>query len=118
MPIRFLADENISLTLVRALKRRCPDVDILRIQDVGLMSADDAAILQWAADANRIVLSRDVHTMTVFASQRIQREEKFTGLILLSKASLSDVLDDLELITQCCVNEEFINRIEYLPLQP
>lgn len=82
------------------------------------MSADDPEILQWAADADRIVLSRDVHTMTAYAIHRIQQGQKLTGLILLAKASLTDILDDLELINQCCENEEFINRIEYLPLQP
>ena len=49
MTPRFLADENIDPDLVAGLQRRVGDVDIVRVQDVGLRTAGDFEILQWAA---------------------------------------------------------------------
>ncbi len=48
--LRLAADENFNGNIVRGLLRRRPDLDIVRIQDVGLAGADDPAILAWAAE--------------------------------------------------------------------
>lgn len=63
MTPRFLADENIDLALVLGLQRRVDDIDIVRVQDVGLRTADDPEILRWAADEGRILISQDIRTM-------------------------------------------------------
>jgi hypothetical protein len=39
--LRFAADENFNADIVRGLRRRLPEVDIVRVQDVGLSGADD-----------------------------------------------------------------------------
>ena len=46
--IRFAADENFNNNIVRGLLRRKPDLDIVRIQDVGFSGADDETVLEWA----------------------------------------------------------------------
>ena len=62
--LRFAADENFNNNIVRGLLRRNPDLDIVRVQDVGLSNADDATILEWAAQEGRILLTHDVSTVT------------------------------------------------------
>jgi len=47
--LRLAADENFNNDIVRGLLRRKPDLDIVRVQDVGLSGADDPTILEWAA---------------------------------------------------------------------
>ncbi|MBU2609951.1 MAG: DUF5615 family PIN-like protein, partial [Chloroflexi bacterium] len=47
--LRLAADENFNNDIVRGLLRRKPDLDIVRIQDVGLSAADDPTMLEWAA---------------------------------------------------------------------
>lgn len=61
--LRFLADENFRGHIYRALIRDKPDLDVVRVQDVGLSGADDPAILECAAEQERIVLThdRDIH---------------------------------------------------------
>ena len=49
MSIRFLADENLNNDIVRGLLRRKTDLDIVRVQDVGLSGTDDPTVLEWAA---------------------------------------------------------------------
>ena len=68
---RFLADENFNNQIVRGVLRQSPNIDIVRVQDVDLSGADDPAVLAWAAQEGRIVLTHDVATMTTFAYQRI-----------------------------------------------
>jgi predicted nuclease of predicted toxin-antitoxin system len=50
--MKFLADENFDNTIVRGLMRRKPDIDIVRVQDVGLSGEDDPIVLEWAAQEN------------------------------------------------------------------
>lgn len=70
--LRFLADENFNERVIRGVLRQNPDVDIVRVRDVGLSAADDPTVLEWAAQQGRVVLTHDVATMTRFAYERIQ----------------------------------------------
>jgi Domain of unknown function (DUF5615) len=45
--LRLLADENFNGDIVRALLMRQPDLDIVRVQDVGLAGEDDPQVLTW-----------------------------------------------------------------------
>ncbi|WP_292836721.1 DUF5615 family PIN-like protein [Nostoc sp. JL33] len=47
--LKFLADENFDNTIVRGLFRLSPEIDIVRVQDLGLSGKDDPTILDWAA---------------------------------------------------------------------
>ena len=47
--LRLASDENFNNNIVRGLLRRKPDIDIVRIQDVGLTGADDPTVLEWVA---------------------------------------------------------------------
>jgi uncharacterized protein (DUF433 family) len=61
--LRIAADENFNGDVVRGLLRRNPNLDIVRVQDVGLSGADDASVLQWAADQGRIIVTHDISTL-------------------------------------------------------
>ncbi len=58
--LRLLADENFNGDIVRALLLRQPDLDIVRVQDVGLADVGDPNILAWAAVNDRIILTCDL----------------------------------------------------------
>jgi predicted nuclease of predicted toxin-antitoxin system len=63
--LRFAADENFNNNIIRGLLRRQPELDIVRVQDVGLRGADDPTVLEWAAQEGRILLTHDVATITL-----------------------------------------------------
>ena len=44
--IRFLADENFDGRILRGLLLQDSTIDVVRVQDVGLIEADDPAILE------------------------------------------------------------------------
>jgi hypothetical protein len=58
--IAFAADENFNYDIVRGLRRRLPDVDVISVQESGLTGADDPTILEWAARA-RLADARRCH---------------------------------------------------------
>ncbi|MFN2270846.1 MAG: DUF5615 family PIN-like protein [Anaerolineae bacterium] len=58
--VSLLADENLDGNIVRGVLRRVRGVDIVRVQDVGLTGADDPAVLAWAADQGRVLITHDV----------------------------------------------------------
>jgi predicted nuclease of predicted toxin-antitoxin system len=73
--VRWLADENFNNDILRAVSRRNPAVDIVRLQDVGPMADDDASVLAWAAAENRVLLTHDVSTVTGHAYRRVIKGE-------------------------------------------
>ena len=45
--LRLAADENFDNNIVRGLLRRRPNLDIVRVQDVGLSAADEEVQRLW-----------------------------------------------------------------------
>lgn len=66
-PIVFVNIRYFNGDIVRGLFLRQPDLDLLRVQDVGLRKVDDPAILDWATSNGRILLTHDRATMPDFA---------------------------------------------------
>jgi predicted nuclease of predicted toxin-antitoxin system len=77
--LRLLADENFNGDIVRGLLRRLPELDLVRVQDVGLATQEDPQILAWAAEHERIVLTHDRATMADYAYERIVAGEPMAG---------------------------------------
>jgi predicted nuclease of predicted toxin-antitoxin system len=62
--VRFLADEDLDADIVAGLRLREPAIDIMDVKNAGLRAAEDAALLDLAAQQHRILVSHDRHTMT------------------------------------------------------
>ncbi len=115
--VRFAADENLNIHIVTGLLERNPTVDIVRVQDADLAGADDPTVLAWAAGEGRILLTHDVSTMPSFAYDRLRKGQPMSGLIPISQGLRTrDVVDDLLLIAEGSLDDEWEGRVEYLPL--
>ncbi|WP_425437556.1 DUF5615 family PIN-like protein [Nocardioides gansuensis] len=68
-----MADENFDGNILAGLRRAVPELDIVRVQDVGLRTADDPTILARPAERNRALLTHDVRTIPDFARARRRR---------------------------------------------
>jgi hypothetical protein len=115
--IALLADENLHGDIVRGLKRRRADLDIVRVQDVGLSGADDPTVLAFAASQGRILLTHDVTTITDYAYQRIESGLPMPGVVEINRSlPLRAVIDDVLLLSECSLEGEWEGQIIYLPL--
>jgi hypothetical protein len=113
--IRFHADEDVDGDIMRALKKNHPEIDCVRVQDVGLRSAADTEILSWAATARRVVVSHDVNTMTAAARTMKMDDASMAGLVIVSRrASISAVVEGLFLLAACNLDGECENRIMFV----
>jgi hypothetical protein len=116
--VRFVADENFNNAILRGLLRRKPDIDIVRVQDVGLSGASDPEILAWAAQEGRVLLTHDVSTMTRYAYERVKRGERMPGVFEVPRrAPVSEVIEDLLLIADVSKEGEWEGQVRYLPLK-
>lgn len=115
--LRLAADENFNNDIVRALRRRMPELDIIRVQDVGLSGADDPNVLDWAAREGRVLLSHDVSTMSDFAYGRVGRGEAMPGVFVLGReVQIGQAVEDIALLTECSLEGEWEGQVNYLPL--
>jgi predicted nuclease of predicted toxin-antitoxin system len=114
--MKFLADENFDNNIIRGWLRRRSDIDIVRVQDVGLSGEDDPTVLEWAAQEDRILLTHDVATITRYAYERVAQDIPMSGVIeIRSDAPIGKVIEDLLLILDCSQEGELIGQIHYLP---
>jgi len=116
--IFLAADENFNNDIVRGLLRRKPDLDIVRIQDEGLSGADDQAVLEWAAQQGRILLTHDVSTITHYAYDRVRSGRPMPGIFEVSRdIPINIVIDDILLLAEYSVEGEWEGQVRYLPLR-
>ena len=115
--LRLAADENFNNIVVRGLLRRKPELDIVRIQDVGLSGADDPTVLEWAAREGRILLTHDVSTITRYAYDRVRAGQPMPGVFEVSRAiSIGRVIEDILLLVEYSLDGEWESQVRYLPL--
>jgi predicted nuclease of predicted toxin-antitoxin system len=116
--IRFAADEDFDNDIIRGLRRRQPEIDVLRVQDAGIRSAADPVVLAWAADEDRVLLTHDVTTMSAHAIDRVRIGQRMPGVIIVHQhLDIGNVIDDLVVIAGCSSATEWINQVYYLPLR-
>jgi len=116
--IGLALDENFNHDILRGMVRRNPRLDFVRVQDAGLSGQDDEAVLEWAAQQGRVLISHDVATMTAFAYARIAAGLSMPGVFEVPRTlSISAAIEDLLLIAECSLPGEWEGQVRYLPLR-
>ena len=115
--LRLLIDQDLDHVILRGLLLRVPTLDVITAHQVGLSNASDPELLAWAAEQERILITQDRRTMPYHATSRIAKAEKIAGIIVVSRQlSISQVINDLEIIVSCSDMIEWENVIKHLPL--
>jgi hypothetical protein len=115
--MRLAADENLQFQIVRGLRRRSPWLDIVRVQDAGLIGADDPAVLDWAAGEGRILLTHDIATISHPAYQRVLAGLPMPGVFKIHPSlPIAQVIEDLLLLIEGSEEGEWEGKVLYLPL--
>ena len=115
--LRMASDADFNGDVIRGLLQRQPDLELVRVQDVGLRTANDPTILEWAASEGRILLSHDRATMTHYAYERLRAGLPMPGLFIIrNKPPLGQMIEEIILVAACNSQEEWKDRVEFLPL--
>lgn len=105
--MRFLADENFNNRITVGIRRKNQQIDIIRVQDVGLSGADDPTVLEWAAQNHRLLLTHDVATITRYAYERVRDGKPMSGVIEVNRnVAIGQAIDDILLLAECSRKDE------------
>ena len=100
--LRLASDADVHGDILRGLRRRLPELDLVRVQDALAKGTPDPEVLAWAATDKRVLISNDRNTMLGFAYQRVAAREPMTGLIITSnEQSIGEAIEDMLLIVEC-----------------
>lgn len=116
--LRFVADENFNNDILHGLRRRKPQLDIVRVQDVGLYGAEDPEVLAWAAQEGRILLTHDFSTISPLAYKRVMAGQAMPGVFKVKRTfPVARAIAELLLIIECSLEGEWEGQVHYLPLR-
>jgi hypothetical protein len=108
--------ESLTLRLSTEEPRR-PDLDIVRVQDVGLSSAADPEVLAWSAVEGRVLLTHDRDTMPNYAYDRVRAGQPMPGVFLVSDLmQIGQAIDEILLAVECFTPEECRDFVRFFPL--
>ena len=115
--LKLVSDENFNGDILRGLYRRRPDLDVVRVQDIGLNTSLDPDILAWAAREDRILLTHDRDTMPCFAYDRVKDRQAMPGLFLVSdQMPIGQAIDEILLAVDCLTREECRDFVRFFQL--
>ena len=117
--LRLASDADVHGEIIRGLRRRLPEIDLVRVQDALREGTPDPEVLAWAAAENRVLITNDRNTMVGFAYRRVAAGELLPGLIVTSNAqSIGLAIDDILVIAGYVPEEEIRDQVVvFLPLQ-
>lgn len=110
--LRLAVDADVRGGIVRGLRRRLPELDLVRANDAFPMGTLDPDVLAWAAKEGRVLLSNDRRTMRAFATERVAAGFPMPGVILTrNDQPIGAALKDLELIVKSIGPDEMRDRV-------
>lgn len=108
-------DVHVPYAVTTQLRRL--GVDVLTSQDDQTQRWEDPRLLDRASALGRILVSQDDDLLREAASRQ-RRGLPFVGVVfVLGYITLGEWTDDLQLLVETSDLEEWVSRVEYLPLK-
>ena len=115
--MQFLADEDFHGDILRGVLRQLPNLDVLRVQDVGLGHTHDAVILERAAADGRLVLTHDVNTMLNEAFTRVRAGLPMPGIVVVPQdIDIGRAIEEIVLLAGASLEGEWEGRAIFIPM--
>lgn len=117
--VRFLIDESLRLSIVAALRRVEPSIDVHRVGQTQMpaFQSSDPELLAFCEESGRMFVSLDRATMPLHVAAHLARGSHTWGVLLVTRqCSFRSLLDDLALIWSASKAAEWRDSIHYLPL--
>lgn len=113
------SDADVHGEIIRGLRRRMPEIDLVRAQDELPKGTPDSDVLGWVASQGRVLITNDRNTMVGIAYDRAAAGENVPGVIVTSnEQSIGLAIDDILLIGQCMSEEEIKEQVVvFLPFR-
>jgi hypothetical protein len=116
MSVRFQADADLNHLIVQATRRREPSMDFQTAQGAGLAGVPDSEVLARAAHAGRVLGTHDRKTMPTHCAAFIVQTPSSGAIVIPQTLPIRAAVEDLLRIWMASEAEEWINRLQVLPL--
>lgn len=115
MSVRLYFDVHVRLAVANGLRLR--GVDVLRAQEDGTTELADPRLLDRASELGRLLFTQDRDLLRE-ETRRQRAGEHFSGIVYAHQLEvrIGDCVNNLEIIAKDSEPEEWIGRVEYLPL--
>lgn len=121
MSLRFVLDEHLRGPAWSAVRRHNAvtesPLDVVRVGDADCvpLGTEDPAILQWAEQENRILVTRDQATMKSHLEEHLAAGHTSSGVFMIRPhGKLSAVIEFLVLADQLSDLHEWQNAVTYI----
>jgi hypothetical protein len=115
MKIKFQADEDLNQNIVNAVIRISSKINFQTAFSADLKGLKDREVLALTASQKRILVSHDHRTMPNHFAEFITKNISYGVLIVPKKLPVIEVAENIILIWEIFTEEEWINRIAFLP---
>jgi len=106
---------HVRLAVANGLRLR--GVDVLRAQEDEASEFEDADLLDRAGELGRVLFTQDKDLLKE-AAQRQRAGKTFSGIVYAHQleVKIGQCINDLEIVAKISEAEEWIGRVEHLPL--
>ena len=115
---RYLIDENISPEYRTQLPRHEPSLTVLAVGDEGAppKSTPDPEILEWCEKHQFSLITNNRDSMPQHLSDHLSAGNHVPGIFTINRrVSMGLIIDQLILIAGASDEDEYIDRITYIP---
>jgi predicted nuclease of predicted toxin-antitoxin system len=116
MKVRFQADADLNQILLKATLIREPSIEFQTAHAAGLVALADKQVLAIAAKDGRVLVTHDRKTMPRHFAEFIATEASAGVIVVPQRLAVNAAVEDLILIWGASESEEWINRIQSLPI--
>lgn len=110
--VRFQADANFNALIVKGILRRQPLVDIQTAESAELARISDPEVLDRAAQAGRLLVSHDYHTMPKHFADYLATGAHSPGVVLLHQTlPVAHAIEALLLVWDASESEEWYDLL-------
>ena len=115
MSVPLYFDVHVRIAVAVGLRLR--GVDVLRAQEDGTAELEDALLLDRATELGRLLFTQDKDLLRE-ATRRQRAGERFSGIVYAHQLEVrvGECVNNLEIIAKDSEPEEWIDRVEHLPL--
>ena len=115
MSLRLYFDHNMHRAIAIGLRAR--GVDLILAAEDGSARLDDELLLERSTELGRVLVTEDRDFLSI-TTRWLRTGRHFPGVIRMPKhLSIGQAIEELEVIAGVMDPDEFIDRVEHLPLR-
>jgi Domain of unknown function (DUF5615) len=119
IPGRYLMDENVDPVYAQQLRRQQPSLVIRVVGEPATPNKGtlDPEILTWCEENRFVLVTNNRRSMPVHLADHLAQGRHSPGILILNpNLSIGENLEELVIIAEASFEDEYQDRIEYLPL--